>query len=127
MATYPFSEIMVGDKFILKDDDKLIKVKTGPSNCKFTGDVYVGDGEVPETNGETGEMKIDPQTSVVKLLDLVEMVEQIQHQIWEHSISEDASMDDILENLIEQTADCEDEEDSLIHKVAVMIRNARDE
>jgi len=126
MATYPFSEIMVGDKFILKDD-KLIKVKTGPSSCKLTGDVYVGDGQVPETNGETGEISIDPQTSVVKLLDLVEMIEQIQHQIWEHSISEDASMSDILESLIEQTADCGDEEDSLIHKVAVMIRNARDE
>lgn len=131
MASYPFSEIMVGDKFLFVDDANLIiKVKTGPSSCRLTGDVYVGDGEVPisssaHNNGETGEVSVDPKTFVVKLLDLAEMAADLQHQIWDASIQEGVSVSELIDDLIEQTAEAEDDDDAFIHKIATLIRDTR--
>ena len=102
---YPFSEIMVGDKFILGDDDSIIKIKTGPDRYKFTDMEYVGNGNLPEQTEKPAqeELLINPSTAVVKLLDLEEMVNQIQHEIWEASIEEGESYSDILDRVIENT------------------------
>jgi hypothetical protein len=122
---WPFSEIMVGDKFMFKDED-LIRVKTGPTTCRLTGEAYVGDGKFPEELSEPGkEISVNLSTKVTKLLDLAEMVEQIQHEIWEISVAGDESYSEVLDRVIENSAECE--EADLVHKVAVMIRNARNE
>lgn len=131
MSSCPFSELVDGDKFILEENDSLIKVRTGPSNCRLTGEAYVGDGEAPEQNGEEGEdFNIDPKTSVIKLFSISEMMEHAQHEIWEAAIQSDQSvsefMDGLLDDLIEQTANSDDEEDAIIHKAAVMMREERD-
>lgn len=126
---YPFSEIIVGDKFIFENEEEgsaVIKIKTAPDACRVTDLAYVGNGNVPEsTGGVEEEMKVSPSTSVVKLLDLSEMVMQIQHEIWEASVEEGESYSEILDRVIENTADHYDSDTELVHKVACMIRDAR--
>lgn len=127
---YPFSEIMVGDKFIFEDEDEgsaVIKIKTGPDTCRVTDLAYAGSGNVPESTGNPEkEVKVPSSTPVVKLLDLAEMVMQIQHEIWEASVEEGESYSEILDRVIENTAEYEDQEIELVHKVARMIRDARE-
>jgi hypothetical protein len=118
---------LVGDKFTFEGEE-LIRVKISPNSCQLTGEAYVGNGEVPEELSEPGkEMKVNPSTKVTKLLDLVEVVERIQHEIWEMSVAEDETYSQVLDRVIENTADCDDQEVNLVHKVAVMIRKVRNE
>lgn len=130
MPSYPFSEIMVGDKFIFEGegDGSPIKLKTGPDTCRLTGQTYVGSGKIPEPTSETSvDFKVDPVTSVIRLLDLCEMIMQIQHEIWEASLEEDESYSEVLDRIIENTSEYEDQETDLVRRVAIMIRNAREE
>ena len=109
--------------------DSIIKIKTGPDRYKFTDMEYVGNGNLPEQTEKPAqeELLINPSTAVVKLLDLEEMVNQIQHEIWEASIEEGESYSDILDRVIENTSDFKDQDVELINRVAKMIRNAREE
>jgi len=129
MASYPFSEIMVGDKFNFEDEGNPspIKIKTSPTTYRMTGDTYVGNGNAPEPTSETStDLDVDPSTPVVKLLDLADMIMQIQHEIWEVSLDDGGSYSEVLDRVIESTSDYEDQETELVHKVACMIRKARE-
>lgn len=128
MASYPFSEILVGDKFMFdgEGEGSIIKVKTGPSTYKITGESYVADGEAPESMEQQSEdLETDPDRPVVKLLNLIEMVDQIQHEIWEISVDGDETYSEVLDRVIENTSESEDKESLLVNKVATLIRDAR--
>lgn len=131
MASYPFSEILVGDKFLFEDehDASPIKIKTGATAYRLSGEMYVGNGEIPDsTTSHVGDdFHVDPGRPVVKLLGLIEMIEQIQHEIWEMSVADEEPYSEVLDRVIENTSESDDQETDLIHRVAVMIRNARGE
>lgn len=121
---YPFSELVVGDKFTLEDDD-IIRVKTGATVYRLTGDAYQGDGEIPKTlSEESGELTINPSTKVRKMLDLIALCSQIQHEIWELSVNGNESYSEVLNRVIAETAE---DQDDIVHRIAVLIRNARNE
>lgn len=125
---YPFSELMTGNKFVFDGEDNQIKIKTGPTTCKVSGEIHVRCGQTPESTGEViEELIVDPKRKIIKLLDIQEVAEKVQHSIWEMSVYDDMSYEEALNNVIEKTSLAEGGLSELIHKVAVMIREAIEE